>query len=53
MQYATLRLSKDKDHTQYFDLKFQLIKNNFTQKNGGRFLSKYIIYLCVPRPSKI
>jgi len=32
MQYATLRLSKDKDHTQYFDLKFQLIKNNFTQK---------------------
>ncbi len=32
MQYATLRLSKENDHTDYFDLKYKLIQNNFTSK---------------------
>ena len=32
MQYATLRLSKEDDHTDYFDLKYKLIQNNFTSK---------------------
>lgn len=32
MEYATLRLSKDTDHTQYFDLRFKLVQNHFTKK---------------------
>ena len=32
MQYATLRLSKEKDPTDYFDLKYKLIDNGFTRK---------------------
>ena len=38
MEYATLRLSKDTDHTQYFDLKFQLVQNHFTKKWIDRVL---------------
>lgn len=32
MEYATLRLSDEKDHTKYFDLKYKLIHNDFTKK---------------------
>lgn len=32
MQYATLRLSNEKDPTDYFDLKYKLIVNEFTRK---------------------
>jgi len=32
MEYATLRLSKENDHTDYFDLKYELIHNQFTEK---------------------
>jgi len=32
MQYATLRLSKETDPTDYFDIKYKLIDNDFTRK---------------------
>ena len=32
MKYATLRLSKEKDATDYFDLKYKIIDNDFTRK---------------------
>ena len=32
MKYATLRLSNDKDHMKYFDLKFRLLDNHFVPK---------------------
>ena len=32
MKYATIRLSKRNDHTQYLDLKYQIIDNHFTRK---------------------
>tara|TARA_B100001094_G_scaffold290543_1_gene308172 strand:- start:236 stop:1108 length:873 start_codon:yes stop_codon:yes gene_type:complete len=32
MKYATLRLSKENDSTDYFDLKYKIIDNDFTRK---------------------
>ena len=38
MKYATLRLSKKDDHSNYFDLKFKLLKNKFVPKWVDRVL---------------
>ena len=38
MRFATLRLSKENDHTQIFDLKYTLIDNHFTKKWIDRVL---------------
>ena len=43
MKYATLRLSKENDSTDYFDLKYKIIDNSFTRKwrlQGGRSAKK-------------
>jgi hypothetical protein len=38
MQYATLRLSKEKDPTDYFDLRYKLLENEFVPKWIDRVL---------------
>ena len=38
MEYATLRLSKKDDHSNYFDLKYKLLKNKFVPKWIDRVL---------------